>query len=429
MRILVVGSGGREHALVWKIAQSKRVNKIFCAPGNGGINELAKNIDIKADDIEGLLKFVKKENIDLTVVGPEIPLALGITDVFRAQGLNIFGPTKAASQLESSKIFAKNIMKRYGVPTADFQVFSVPEEALEYVRDANRPLVIKANGLCAGKGVYVCTNLAEQEKAIKEILEECVFGASGRTLMIEEMLTGEEASIIVISDGENILRLASSQDHKRIFDKDQGPNTGGMGAYSPAPVITQEMFAKIEKEVIIPTIRGMKKEGIPFTGVLYAGMMITENGPKVLEFNVRFGDPETQVILPRLKTDLIEIILKAQEQKINQIETQWDERDCVCVVMASGGYPGKYEKTKQIFGLDQLKQTEDIIIFHAGTKQKAGNIFTNGGRVLGVTGLGAGMEKAMDKAYSGVEKIKFENMFFRKDIGKKALNRKTAFSG
>ncbi|MBU1086454.1 MAG: phosphoribosylamine--glycine ligase [Candidatus Omnitrophica bacterium] len=421
MKILVIGSGAREHALVWKIAQSSKVKKIFCAPGNGGISEIAECVDIKAAEIEKLLEFAQANQINLTVVGPELPLALGIVDLFQAQGLKIFGPSKSASALEASKVFAKNIMKKYKVPTADFAVFTNKEAALKYARNAKRPLVIKADGLCAGKGVFVCQNLAEQEKAIQSILEDNEFGNAGNTVMIEECLVGQEASMIFISDGDNVCAMASSQDHKRIFDDDKGPNTGGMGAYSPAPVVSDDLFEKIKTEVIIPTIQGMQQEGMAFCGVLYAGIMITEKGPKVLEFNARFGDPETQAILPRLKTDLVEIILSSLSGTLDAIKLDWDKRACVCIVAASGGYPGDYEKNKKISGLDKISQEKDLFVFHAGTIKQGNDFFTAGGRVLGVTGLGNDIRQAIETAYKGINQIGFENMFYRKDIGKKAL--------
>jgi len=423
MKILVIGSGGREHALVWKIAQSVHADKIYCAPGNAGIQELAECVEVKADDVQGLLDFAQDKSIDLTVVGPEAPLALGIVDVFQKKGLPIFGPGKNASCLESSKVFAKNIMKKYNIPTADCTVFSDYEKALDYVRNAQRPLVIKADGLCAGKGVFVCAGLEEQEKALTSIMRDNRFGDAGKTVIIEEKLEGEEASIIVVSDGEHVLTMASSQDHKRIFDNDKGPNTGGMGAYSPASVVTKEIFTQIEREVIIPAIRGMRNENMPYKGVLYAGVMITESGPKVLEFNVRFGDPETQAILPRLKSDIVEIMIEAAAGTLDEVTLQWDERTCVCVVIASGGYPAHYEKGKQIQGLDAVKQDGGIVVFHAGTKREGAHVVTNGGRVFGVTGLGQDIHKAIDTTYVALKKIHFDGMYYRTDIGRKALKR------
>jgi len=423
MKVLIVGSGGREHALVWKIAQSSRVKKIYCAPGNGGIAGIAECVDIPADDIRALADFAEKQKIDLTMVGPEVPLSLGIVDLFAEKGLTVFGPGKSASRLESSKVFSKTIMKKYGVPTADFWVFSDYLEALKFVREANRPLVIKADGLCAGKGVFVCSSLAAQEQAIQALLKDGVFGDAGRTIMIEEKLEGEEASIIVISDGEHIVDMASSQDHKRIFDADQGPNTGGMGAYSPAPVVTDSLLKQIQREVILPVIRGMRSEGVPYRGVLYAGIMMTAAGPKVLEFNVRFGDPETQAIIPRLDSDLVELLLNGISGKLDTVTVKWDKRACVCVVMASAGYPGNYSAGKVISGLDELRARKNVVVFHAGTKKSAGQLVSAGGRVLGVTGLGNTVREAIATAYAAVEKIAFPGMQFRKDIGRRALER------
>jgi phosphoribosylamine--glycine ligase len=421
MKILVVGSGAREHALVWKTSQSEKVDKIFCAPGNGGIASMAECVNIKADQVDELADFAEQNNIGLTIVGPEVPLSMGIVDVFQSRNLKIFGPDKKASQLESSKIFAKNIMKKYNVPTADFKTFTDMQGAMDYVIEQNRPLVIKADGLCAGKGVFVCKDIEEQKQAIRSIMEDKSFGQAGSTIMIEECLEGQEASMIFISDGEDVCAMASSQDHKRIFDDDKGPNTGGMGAYSPAPVVTDELFEQIRSTVIIPTIKGMKKEGFPFVGVLYAGLMITKQGPKVLEFNVRFGDPETQAILPRLKSDLVDIIMLAVEGRLKQAEISWDERACVCVVAASGGYPGKYEKNKPINGLENFKSENDVVVFHAGTKIQDDLVVTSGGRVLGITALGDDIQQAIGLAYKAIKKVSFEKMFYRTDIGKKAL--------
>ncbi len=424
MKVLVIGSGGREHALCWKIAKSKRVKKIFCAPGNAGTALVSENINIKTDDLEGLLTFAKKENIDLTCAGPEIPLVLGIIDLFTKEGLRIFGPSKGAALLEGSKIYAKGIMKKYGVPTANFEVFDDHKKAREFVRSkAGTPLVVKADGLAAGKGVTVCHTTQEAENAIENAMVKKVFKDAGTTLMIEETLFGEEASILIISDGKNVVPLASSQDHKRIFDEDKGLNTGGMGAYSPAPVITESLFDKIMDEVINPVIFGMQKEGNPYKGVLYVGIMVTEEGPKVLEFNVRFGDPETQAMLPRMKSDLVEFMEYSISGDLHGKKIEWDEGPCVSVVLASGGYPGTYEKGKAIQGLDYFKGKKDTLVFHAGTKQENNDILTNGGRVLNVVGLGGDIKKAIDKAYEGVSRVNFEGMHYRKDIGRRALNR------
>ena len=423
MKVLVVGSGGREHVLAWKIKQSPKFKELYCAPGNGGISEIAECVDIKADDIQGLVHFAKEKEIDLTVVGPEAPLVAGIVDIFEQEGLKVFGPSQYAAQLEGSKVFAKIFMEKNHIPTAMFRSFETIDGAKAFLEKAQLPLVIKADGLAAGKGVFICKTLQEANDALQQIMEEKIFKEAGNKIIIEECLEGEEASILAISDGKNYIVLDSSQDHKRIFDDDLGPNTGGMGAYSPAPVVTKSMLKKIETRVIEPTIRGMLEEGHPFKGVLYAGIMITADGPKVLEFNVRFGDPETQAVLPRLNNDLLEIMLAACEARLNTIICKWDPRDCVCVVMSSGGYPGAYEKGKEITGLKDMAEGWDGVVFHAGTKREGTKIVTSGGRVLGVTSLGKGIEEAIENAYEGVEKIKFDRCFFRRDIGAKALHR------
>lgn len=432
MKILVIGSGGREHALVWKIAQSKLADKIFCAPGNGGIAQYAECVDIKADDIPQLLDFVRRERIDFTVVGPEAPLAAGIVDEFAKYNLRIFGPNKKAAQLEASKVFAKELMAKYKVPTADFKVFDNADEASRYAEKIGAPCVVKADGLAQGKGVIVAATVDEAKQAISSIMQQRIFGGAGNRVIIEECLEGQEASIIVITDSKEVIALASSQDHKRVFENDSGPNTGGMGAYSPAPVVTSELFKEILDQVVYRTIDGLVKEGIDCKGVLYAGIMITKDGPKVLEFNVRFGDPETQAILPRLKSDLLEVMLAAAEGKLNKLVKSgglnWDNRVCVCVVCASGGYPGSYEKGKEIQGLDQTAKMKDIGVFHSGTKkvtrsggQEVTSFVTDGGRVLGVTGLGNTIKEAVDKTYQAVGKINFEGIHYRRDIGQKAL--------
>ena len=418
MKVLVIGSGGREHALVWKITQSKKVKQIFCAPSNAGINELATPVDLKADDIAGLLDFAKKEKIDLTVVGPEIPLVLGIVDEFQKNNLRIFGPVEELAQLEGSKIFAKEMMIKFGVPTADFQIFTDADKALDYVKGA---CVVKADGLAAGKGVFVCKNREEAESAIKTIMQDKVFGEAGNKVIIEDCLEGEEASILVISDGETILPLVSSQDHKRIFDQDKGPNTGGMGAYSPAPIVTDELFNQIKSQVFEPLIFGLAKEGKKFKGVLYAGVMVTKDGPKVLEFNVRFGDPETQAVLPRLNSDLVEVFEAAIDGRLKDIKLDWENRVCLSVVIASGGYPGKYGKGKEISGLAEAGKQKDVVVFQAGTKSADEKVLTNGGRVLNVSALGNTIKEAQIRAYETVQLIKFEKMFYRKDIGWRAV--------
>jgi phosphoribosylamine--glycine ligase len=422
MRILVIGSGGREHALAWSISRSKLCDKLFCAPGNAGIAKIAECIDIKADDIAGLLNFARKEKIDLTVVGPEGPLSLGIVDEFAKYKLKIFGPNKAAAQMEGSKVFSKELMAKYKVPTADFKVFDNPDEAEKYIERIGAPCVVKADGLAAGKGVVVAKTIDEAKKAVESMMREKVFGDAGNKVIIEECLKGEEASILVITDSKEVVALASAQDHKRVFDNDEGPNTGGMGAYSPAPVVTKELFKEILDKVIYRVIDGLAKEGIDYRGVLYAGIMLTKEGPKTLEFNVRFGDPETQAILPRLKSDLVEIMLATGEQKLNRVRNlEWDNRACVCVVCSAGGYPGNYDKGKEISGLDKAAVLKDVAIFHAGTKSANNKIVTCGGRVLGVIGLGKTIKEAIDKAYFAVREISFEGMHYRKDIGARAL--------
>ncbi|MFH0917756.1 MAG: phosphoribosylamine--glycine ligase [Candidatus Omnitrophota bacterium] len=422
MRILVIGSGGREHALVWKIAQSKLCDKVFCAPGNGGIAQIVECIDIQADDIAGLLKFARKEKIDLTVVGPEKALALGIVDEFTKAGLKIFGPNKHAAKLEASKVFSKELMERYKVPTAKFKVFDSPDKAKAYIESTGVPCVVKADGLAAGKGVVVAKSVDEAKVAVTRMMQDKVFGDAGKRIIIEECLVGQEASILVITDSKEVLALASAQDHKRIFDYDQGANTGGMGAYSPAPIVNTFVLEEIMDKIIYPTIDGLAREGIDYRGVLYAGIMLTEDGPRALEFNVRFGDPETQAILPRLKSDLVEVMLATSVGQLSKIGAlDWDERACVCVVCAAGGYPGNYVQGDEISGLEAAASLADVVVFHAGTKKSGDKILTGGGRVLGVTGLGSTIKEAINKTYAAVGKINFEGMHYRKDIGQKAL--------
>ncbi|HDH97224.1 MAG TPA: phosphoribosylamine--glycine ligase [Proteobacteria bacterium] len=418
MKILVVGGGGREHALVWKISQSPLVDAIFCAPGNAGTEQIAQNVAISPEDIGALLEFAKSNGVDLCVVGPEAPLVAGIVDEFSKEGLKVVGPRRDAARLEGSKAFAKRIMAEYGVPTAEFKTFDAPADALAYIRDAGAPIVVKADGLAAGKGVYVCRTLDDAERAVDEIMVQRKFGASGDRVVVEGFLAGEEASFIVFTDGRNILPMASSQDHKPVYDNDEGPNTGGMGAYSPAPVVTDEVYGKIMERIMEPVIRGMKREGREFRGVLYAGLMIVDGEPYVLEFNVRFGDPETQPLLVRMKSDIVPILLGCTDT-LEGHSIEWDDRWSVCVVMASGGYPGKYEKGKEIFGLDKIDDP-DVVIFHAGTKRVDGKVLTSGGRVLGVTALGDSLEEAQRRAYSAVEKISWDGVHYRRDIGDKA---------
>lgn len=425
MKVLIIGSGGREHALAWKIAQSSLADKLFCAPGNAGISRVAECTDIKAEDIKGLLAFAKKERIDFTVVGPEIPLSLGIVDEFQNHKLKVFGPNKKAARLEASKVFAKQLMARYQVPTADFKIFDNLEEAKRHIEKNGAPCVIKADGLAAGKGVVVAKSQEEATAALKSIMQDKVFGDAGARVIIEDCLEGQEASIIVVTDSREVIPLACSQDHKRIYDGDLGPNTGGMGAYSPAPIVSNELFKEIMDKVIHRTIDGLAREGIDYKGILYAGIMLTKEGPRTLEFNVRFGDPETQAILPRLKSDLLEVMLAASEQKLNNVSRlgglSWDSRACVCVVMASGGYPGDYQKGQEISGLDETAKMKDVVVFHAATADSKGKYLTSGGRVLGVAGLGNTIYDAISRSYQAVDKISFEGAHYRKDIGKKAL--------
>jgi phosphoribosylamine--glycine ligase len=422
MKILLIGSGGREHALAWKMARSPRVQKVFIAPGNGGTanqkNEGIENLPIS--DLQELADFAKREQIALTVVGPEAPLAAGIVDVFRNQGLRIFGPTQLAAQLESSKDFSKAFMKRHGIPTADYQTFSNASEAHNYIDQKGAPIVIKADGLAAGKGVVVAMSLSEAHTAVDMMLSDNKLGNAGARVVIEEFLIGEEASFIVLVDGKNVVPLATSQDHKRLCDSDQGPNTGGMGAYSPAPVVTPEIHARAMREVIMPTVLGMKADGIPYTGFLYAGLMIRPDGRiKTLEFNCRMGDPETQPIMARLESDLVDALDKAIDGKLDEVELKWDRRIALGVVLAAHQYPDTPRSGDHISGIPA--STNDQIIFHAGTKLHDGNLLTSGGRVLCVVGLADTVKAAQQKAYSAIEQIHFDGMQYRKDIGFRAI--------
>jgi phosphoribosylamine--glycine ligase len=423
MKVLVVGSGGREHALVWKIAQSPRVGKIYCAPGNAGIAQMAECLSISADDVKGLTAWAEKEKIDLTVVGPEAPLTLGMVDVFRARGLRVFGPSQKAAEIEGSKAFTKELMKKYGIPTGDSETFTELAAAVKYVKGKGAPLVVKADGLAAGKGVIICRTVEEALSALDLILVQKAFGAAGAKVVVEEFLEGEEASFLAFTDGETVLPLPTSQDHKAIYDNDQGPNTGGMGAYSPAPVVTEKVHREAMEKVMIPTVRGMAREGKKYQGVLYAGLMIKDEKPKVLEFNARFGDPEAQPLLMRLKSDLIPILEATIDGKLSHHKMELENRSSVCVVVASGGYPGSYEKGKVISGLQEAARVRDAFVFHAGTALKEGKVVTNGGRVLGVTALGNGIQEAIQRAYEAVAKISWEGAYYRKDIGHKALAR------
>ncbi|MDW7650408.1 MAG: phosphoribosylamine--glycine ligase [Bacillota bacterium] len=424
MRILVVGSGGREHTLTWKLMQSPRVQKVYCAPGNAGIATIAECVDLAVDNIQGLVSFALEHEIELTVVGPEAPLTAGIVDAFTAAGLQAFGPDKAAAQLEGSKVFAKSIMEKYQIPTAESRTFTSAEKALAYLREKGAPIVVKADGLAAGKGVVVAQTTAEAEEAVQRIMIKKEFGEAGSRLIVEEFLSGEEVSVLAFTDGNTVIPMVSSQDHKAAYDGDAGPNTGGMGAYSPAPVLTPALLAQVEEQILRPTIAGLRSEGIVYKGVLYAGLMITADGPKVLEYNVRFGDPECQAVLPRLKTDLLPIMLDVTSRCLHDTEIEWHDNHTACVVMASGGYPGSYDKGKPISGLKDAADMEDVYVFHAGTVEKGGKTVTAGGRVLGVTAWGNTLSSALDKAYAAVEKISFAGAQYRTDIGQKALQRK-----
>ncbi len=429
MKVLVIGSGGREHALVWKLNQSKKVKSIFCAPGNAGIKKLATCVKIAANDIDGLLEFAIQEKIDLTVVGPEDPLTNGIVDRFEESGLRIFGPSAAAAELEGSKVFTKDFLKKYSIPSAAYKVFSKPGPAKKYIEKIGAPCVVKADGLAAGKGVIVARTKGEAKKAVDLIMKDKAFGAAGSRLVVEEFLEGEEASFIAFVDGETVLPLPSSQDHKAIFEGDRGPNTGGMGAYSPAPVMTEAMTMRVMNEVMLPTVRGMAAEGRPFKGMLYAGMMINGDRIDVLEFNCRFGDPECQPLLMRLRTDLLEIFEHAIDGTLNTIELDIDPRPSVCVVMASQGYPGKYETGRPITGLVTAGKMKDVVVFHAGTAIKNRRTVTAGGRVLGVTAMDTTIGKAIERAYKAVDKIRWNGCYFRRDIGHRALSRNTNHNG
>ncbi|MED9779845.1 MAG: phosphoribosylamine--glycine ligase [Peptococcaceae bacterium] len=419
MKVLVVGSGGREHALCWKIAQ-RPDTEVYVAPGNIGMVDVATLVNIKVDDIAGLVDFAKAEGIDLTVVGPELPLTLGIVDAFQEAGLACFGPNKAAAKLEGSKAFSKELMKKYGIPTAAFDTFTDVEKAKAFVDEIGVPCVVKADGLAAGKGVIICMTREEADKAIEDMLTDHAFGDASATIVIEEYMVGPEVSVLAFADGKSVLPMVSAQDHKRIFDGDKGPNTGGMGAYSPAPVYTEALSAEVNKTIIEPTIAAMAAEGTPFTGILYTGLMLTEKGPRVLEYNVRFGDPETQPIMVRMKSDIVALFQACVDGKLDEATLEWHDEAAVCVIMASGGYPASSEKGVPIHGLDDIA-AEEAIVFHSGTAEKDGEIVTNGGRVLGVTAKDATIKGAIDKAYAAVEKINFDHMQFRRDIGARAL--------
>ena len=421
MKVLIVGGGGREHALAWKLSQSKKITKLFIAPGNPGTAMHGENVNIAAEEIEELKAFALAEKIDFTVVGPELPLTLGIVDAFAALGLLVFGPSKAGAELEGSKAFSKELMYRHNIPTAFYKKFEDASEAKAYIETHKPPMVVKADGLAAGKGVVICQTRQEALEAVDLIMTEKAFGSAGKKIIIEEFLVGEEASFLAITDGKTVLPLAPAQDHKAIFDNDKGPNTGGMGAYSPAPVLTGELQKEVMETVMYPAVRGMEKEGRPYKGILYAGLMMTGAGPKVLEFNCRFGDPETQPILMRLGSDLLEALLASARGNLHEVTLEWKKEAAVCVVMAAKGYPGDYLKGSEIKGLNEAALLPDTVVFHAGTKERDGKIVTSGGRVLGVTALGADIKKAIENAYRAVEKISWEGAQYRTDIGKKAL--------
>ncbi len=423
MKVLVVGGGGREHALVWKVSQSPRVNKIYAAPGNAGIAQLAECVPVKAEDLAGLVAFAKDKAVDLTLVGPEGPLSLGIVDEFQKAGLRVFGPSKNAAEIEANKAFTKDLMQKYGIPTADYGIFRDRNLAVDYVRSKGAPIVVKAAGLAAGKGVVVAETIDQAIEAIDLIMTKKAFGTAGEVVVVEECLKGEEASFMAFTDGRAVVPMASSQDHKRVFDQDKGPNTGGMGAYSPAPIVTKAIEEQVMERVMIPTVRAMEQEGRLFKGVLYAGLMIHEGEAKVLEFNARFGDPETQPIMARLDSDIIDIVEAILAGKLASTKISWKSESAVCVVMASGGYPGSYEKGKEIRGLEKAAGLSKVMVFHSGTAFENGKIVTDGGRVLGVTGLGASVQDAIDAAYRGVRMISFEGAHSRTDIGARAVFR------
>lgn len=421
MKILIVGSGGREHALAWKVRQSPLVDTLFCAPGNAGTAQIGMNVPIQAEDIEGLVDFAQREHIDLTIVGPEAPLVQGIVDTFQHRGLRIFGPTKQAAAIEGSKGYAKSLMQRYGIPTASSVEYKTPAEAKEYLQQCKFPVVVKADGLAAGKGVIICKDKAEAMRAVEQIMVERIFGKAGERILIEEFLMGQEASCFVLTDGRQLLPFPASQDHKAIYDQDQGPNTGGMGAYSPAPLVDDLLQERIQQHIMQPVIAALRQKGHPYTGILYAGLMIHQGEAKVLEFNARLGDPEAQVLLVRLRNDLVPVLEAAIEGTLERVQLEWRPEAAVCVVMAAQGYPGSYAKGKEIQGLEAVAEMEDVIVFHAGTALQGEKVVTSGGRVLGVTALGKTIAEAIDRAYAAVKKITWDGVYYRTDIGRKAL--------
>jgi len=421
MRVMILGGGGREHALAWSVAKSPRVDRVLCAPGNAGTAALGENVAVSLDDHDALVKVARDHAVDLTIVGPEAPLCAGIVDRFEKEGLRIFGPTAAAARIEGDKAFAKRLMKSASVPTAEGRVFADLEQAKQYVGTRDTGVVVKAAGLAAGKGVSVCEDPAYGLLALEDMMEKRIFGAAGDKVVVEELLKGEELSVFALVDGQTIYVLETAQDHKRVGEGDTGPNTGGMGAYSPAPIATPELMAAVDREILVPVVDAMRKEGCPYRGVLYVGLMITAAGPKVLEFNCRFGDPEVQVLLLRLKADLMDLLESVVEGRLADADVHWDPRSAVTVVMASEGYPGSYEKGKVIEGLDKAAGMQDVVVFHAGTKQLEGRVVTNGGRVLSVTALGADVADAKARALQAAELIRFDGAFYRSDIGDRAI--------
>ena len=423
MKVLVIGGGGREHALVWKVSQSPKVTKIYAAPGNAGIAQLAECAPVKSEDVAGLLSFAREKGVDLTLVGPETPLSLGIVDAFQNTGLRVFGPSKKAAEIEANKAFTKDLMKKYKIPSSEYGCFTDRAAAEAFVKKTGAPIVVKAAGLAAGKGVIVAETVQEAIDALDLIVTQKAFGAAGDVVVVEEFLKGEEASFMAYTDGKTVVPMASSQDHKRVFDADKGPNTGGMGAYSPAPVVTAALEQQVMDRVMIPTVRAMEQEGRTFKGVLYAGLMIHDGTARVLEFNARFGDPETQPVLARLDSDLVDIVEAILDGTLAKAKIAWKPQSAVCVVLASGGYPGSYEKGREIKGLDKAAGRPGVMVFHAGTALRNGKVVTDGGRVLGVTGLGPGVAEAIKTAYSGVGDISFDGMHYRMDIGARAIHK------
>ncbi len=421
MKVLIVGGGGREHALAWKISQSPRVKKIFCGPGNAGIAQLAECVDIQDSNIPAIIDLVRREKIDLTVVGPEVPLVAGLVDALEKEGYPVFGPRQRAAEIEGSKVLAKEIMHKYGIPTARYDVFDSAKQAKDYIKQLAGPCVIKADGLAAGKGVIVAEDEHTALAAVNDIMENQIFGAAGQRVVVEELLRGEEVSMLAFTDGEHVVPMLAAQDHKQVYDNDMGPNTGGMGAYAPAPVLNQELRQQVLDSIMIPVVRGMAAEDRPYRGVLYAGLMMTDKGPQVLEFNARFGDPETQPLLMMMQSDLVDVMEALLAGELNKVNLRWHDGASVCVVLASGGYPGSYSKGEVITGLADLP--ENVVAFHAGTALKNGQVVTAGGRVLGMTARAGSIPEAIELAYQGVDWVKFNGMHYRKDIGKKAINR------